>query len=155
MLFKFLYHNLKGYRFLVVLAILITITQVGSDILTAFPLKFIPSKINNPGNDPACSYPFLNPILDRFDIPLFDPSLKALPPAPENTVLVPPVTQCPTSSTDASAASTPAQTHHSVNGVIIFSVLMLIIFGMLSAGLAFVDLYLAANIAQNLTARLR
>jgi ABC-type multidrug transport system fused ATPase/permease subunit len=45
--------------------------------------------------------------------------------------------------------------HHSVNGVIVFSVLMLIVFGGLSALLAYLDLFLATYIAQNLTARLR
>ena len=76
LLFKFLYRNLKGYRFLVVLAILVTITQVGSDIFAALPLKFIPSKVNNPGNDPACTYPFLDGVLTLFDTSRLDPSLK-------------------------------------------------------------------------------
>ncbi|HEV7235529.1 MAG TPA: hypothetical protein VGN15_05060, partial [Ktedonobacteraceae bacterium] len=69
LLFKFLFRNLKGYRLLVLLAIFITVLQVGSDITAAFPLKFIPSKVSNSGNDPACDFPFLNPILDKFDIP--------------------------------------------------------------------------------------
>ncbi len=46
-------------------------------------------------------------------------------------------------------------THHSTNGVIVFSVLMLIVFGTIAAVLSYLDLYLAAYIAQNLTARLR
>jgi ATP-binding cassette subfamily B protein len=149
---QFLYRNLKGYRFLVVLAILITVTQVGADILTALPLKYIPSKISNAGNDPACSAPFLNPILDRFDIPQIDPSL--IDPVTHQPVM-PSETQCPVPATDAAAAANPVLTHHSTLGVIVFSVLMLIVFGMLSAGLAYLDLFLAAYIAQNLTARLR
>src|ERR1051326_2043228 len=64
MVLKFLFRALKGYRLLVLLAIGITILQVGSDICTAFPLKFIPSKIVNGGNDPSCTFPFLNPLLD-------------------------------------------------------------------------------------------
>ncbi len=155
MLFQFLYRNLKGYRVLVVLAIIITVTQVGCDIITAFPLKFIPSKISNPGSDPVCTFPFLDPILDKFDIPALDPSLKPLPGDPPGTVVQPPVAQCPVSSTDAKAAASPRLTHHSIIGVIVFSVLMLLIFGALSAGLAYLDLFLAAYIAQNLTARLR
>jgi ATP-binding cassette subfamily B protein len=150
--FKFLYRNLKGYRFLVVLAIIITVAQVGADIITALPLKYIPSKVSNPGNDPACTAPFLNPILDRFDIPQIDPSL--IDPVTHQPTM-PPITQCPVSSTDAAAAANPVLTHHSVLGVIVFSVLMLIVFGSLSAGLAYLDLFLAAYIAQNLTARLR
>jgi len=154
MLFKFLYRNLKGYRFLVVLAILVTITQVGCDILTAFPLKFVPSKINNPGSDPACTFPILDQlhILDLFDNPIIDPSLRD--PATRQ-VIPPPTSQCPVSQTDVYAAAHPVLTHHSVNGVVVFSVLMLIVFGILSAGLAYLDLFFAAFIAQNLTARLR
>src|SRR2546423_11196650 len=117
MLFKFLHRNLKGYRFLVVLAILVTITQVSSDILAALPLKFIPSKINNPGSDPACTFPFLNPILDNFDVQQIDPSLRD--PATGQTIQ-PPTTQCPVSSTNAAAAANVQVTHHSVYGVIVF-----------------------------------
>jgi ABC-type multidrug transport system fused ATPase/permease subunit len=155
MLFQFLYRNLKGYRALVALAIIITVSQVGCDIMTAFPLKFIPSKISNPGSDPVCTFPFLDPILDKFDTPVLDPSLRPLPSDPPGTVIQPPTAQCPVSSTDAKAAASPRLTHHSIIGVIVFSVLMLILFGALSAGLAYLDLFLAAFIAQNLTARLR
>jgi len=150
MLFKFLFRNLKGYRFLVVFAILVTILQVGSDIVTAFPLKFIPSKVANSGNDPSCLFPFLNPILDKFDIPQIDPSLqldKTQPPTQ------PGLTQCPISPSDPNPRLVTS--HHSVNGVIVFSVLLLIVFGTVSALLAYLDLFLAAYIAQNLTARLR
>src|SRR5216684_3138760 len=150
MLFKFLFRNLKGYRFLVVFAILVTILQVGSDIVTAFPLKFIPSKVANSGNDPSCLFPFLNPILDKFDIPQIDPSLqldKTQPPTQ------PGLTQCPISPSDPNPRLVTS--HHSVNGVIVFSVLLLLVFGTVSALLAYLDLFLAAYIAQNLTARLR
>ncbi|HVB21523.1 MAG TPA: ABC transporter transmembrane domain-containing protein [Ktedonobacteraceae bacterium] len=151
-LFKFLYRNLKGYRLLVVLAILITVAQVGADVLTALPLKYIPSKIANAGNDPACTAPFLNPILDWFDTPQIDPSLidpvtgKAVPPTP---------TLCPVNPTDIAAAANPVLTHHTVLGVVVFSVIMLVVFGILSALLAYLDLFLAAHISQNLTARMR
>ena len=154
MLFKFLYRNLKGYRFLVVIAILVTFMQVGCDIMTAFPLKFVPSKVSNPRADPACTFPILDEwhILDLFDNPIIDPSLRN----PVTHQLVPPPTlQCPVSQTDRYAVAHPIYTHHSVNGVIAFSVLMLIVFGLLDAMLAYLDLYLAAFIAQNLTARLR
>lgn len=150
MLFKFLFRNLKGYRLLVVLAICVTILQVGCDICTAFPLKFIPSKVSNSGADPSCTFPFLNPILDKFDIPLFDPSLQ---PDPKQPPLAPGLTQCPISPTDPNPRLVTS--HHTVNGVIVFSIAMLIVFGTLSALLAYLDLYLAAFIGQNLTARLR
>jgi len=67
MLFKFLYRNLKGYRFLIIIAISVVILGVGADLLAAMPLKWIPSKVSNPGSDPACTFPFLNPALDIFD----------------------------------------------------------------------------------------
>ena len=73
-LFKFLNRNLKGYRLLVVLAILVAVLQVTSEIIAVQPLKWIPSKAQNPGNDPACYLPFLGlndqpGLLDVFDTP--------------------------------------------------------------------------------------
>src|SRR5436190_10385102 len=149
-MFKSLFRNLKGYRWLVVIAIIVTFLAVCCEIVAAYPLKWIPSKVGNGGNDPSCNYQFLNPILDKFDIPLFDPSLqldKSQPP------VQPGITQCPISPGDPNPQLIIS--HHSTNGVIIFSVLVLIIFGTLAALLAYVDLYLAAYIGQNLTARLR
>ncbi|MEO9030383.1 MAG: ABC transporter transmembrane domain-containing protein [Ktedonobacteraceae bacterium] len=151
MLFSFLFRNLKGYRLLVLLAICITVTQVFSDITAAFPLKFIPSKVQNGGNDPSCTFPFLNPILDKFDTPQIDPSLAPI--TPGGPPQAPGLTQCPVSPTDPNPHLVTS--HHTTNGVIVFSVLLLIIFGTLSAFLAYLDLYLAAKIAHNLTARLR
>src|SRR5712691_1414240 len=155
LLFKFLFRNLKGYRFLVVLAIIIAAAAVFSDIMAALPLKFIPSKINNPGSDPACTFLFLDPVLSLFDVPALDPSLKPPVDARPGTILQPPQAQCPVSITDLKKAAVPQFTHHSVTGVIVFSIIWLIVFGFFSAGLAFLDLYVAAYIAQNLTARLR
>ncbi|HEX6542291.1 MAG TPA: ABC transporter transmembrane domain-containing protein [Ktedonobacterales bacterium] len=146
MLLRFLYRNLRGYRKFVVLAIVLTIAQVACDIGAAFPLKFIPSKVSNPGSDPTCTFPFLDPILKVFDTPLLDPSLNQPP-------FQPPLTQCPISPTDTSGVIVTSQ--HSVNGVIVFSVLMIVVFGFMSAILAFFDLFLATYIAQNLAARLR
>src|SRR5579863_5298466 len=151
MLLKFLYRNLKGFRVLVMLAIIVTILEVGCSIAAAFPLKFIPGKVTNAGNDPACTFPFLNPILDKFDTPLFDPSLAPLTPNGPNQS--PGLTPCPISPSDPNPIL--VTTHHSTNGVIVFSVLMLIIFGTITALLGYLDLYIAAYIAQNLTARLR
>src|SRR5947199_2747858 len=152
LLFKFLFRNMKGLRGLVVLAVVITVFQVSSDILAAFPLKFIPSKVQNVGNDPSCYFPFLdlNPIESWFDVPQIDPSLQPDPNLPPNP---PPEAQCPVNQNDPHAKIVLVS--HSTIGVIVFSVLMLIIFGLLSAVLAFLDLYLAAYIGQQLTARLR
>jgi ATP-binding cassette subfamily B protein len=151
LLFKFLFRNLKGFRLLIVVAIIVTVLQVGCAIAAAFPLKFIPSKVTNAGNDPACIFPFLNPILDKFDIPLFDPSLAPLTPNGPNQT--PGLTPCPISPSDPNPIL--VTTHHSTIGVIVFSGLILIIFGTIAAVLGYLDLYLAAYIAQNLTARLR
>ena len=150
-LFKFLFRNLKGYRLVVTLAIFITVTQVFAEIAMTFPLKFIPSKVQNPGNDPSCLYPFLNPILDKFDIPQIAPELQPL--APGQPPQPPALTQCPVSPSDPSPVLITS--HHTVNGVIVFSIVMLIVFAAINAVLIYFDLKLAARIALNLTARLR
>ncbi len=146
MVLRYLYRSLHGYRLYVALAIFLTVAQVACDICAAFPLKFIPSKVGNPGADPSCTFPFLNPVLKLFDTPVLDPSLSQAPYAP-------PLTPCPISSSHPADAIMTSQ--HSVNGVIVFSMLMLIVFGALSAFMAFVDLYLATYIGQNLAARMR
>src|SRR6266436_7488362 len=150
LLFKFLFRNMKGLRALVLLAVFITVLQVSSDIFAAFPLKFIPSKVQNIGNDPKCLFSFLDPIESWFDIPQLDPSLQPDPNLPPNP---PPEAQCPVNPNDVHAQIVLVS--HSTVGVIVFSLLILIIFGLLSALLAFADLYLAAYIGQLLTARLR
>jgi ATP-binding cassette subfamily B protein len=150
---KFLYRNLKGYRFLVILAIVVSFAQVGSDLFAAMPLKFIPSKVNNPGSDPACTFPFLDPVLSFFDTPLLDPSLR--PTQPDQPPGQPPPAPCPATSTDLNSVVHPRITQHSTIGVIVFSLIMLTVFGLLSALLVYIDLYLATFIAQNLSARLR
>jgi ABC-type multidrug transport system fused ATPase/permease subunit len=141
---------MKGLRGLVVLAMIITVLQVSCDIIAAFPLKFIPSKVQNAGNDPKCLFPFLDPIESWFDIPQIDPDLQ---PDPHLAPVMPPEAQCPVDPNDPQGRIVTAQ--HSTIGVIVFSLLLLIIFGLSSALLAFLDLYLAAHIAQQLTARLR
>ena len=157
-LVKFLNRNLKGYRLLVLFAILVAVLQVSSDILAVQPLKWIPSKAQNPGNDPACYLPFLGlndqpGLLDLFDTPVLDPSLN--PPPGGKQPVPPPTSPCPANPADPKTLLTPNTTHHSVIGVIVFSVLVLLVFSTLSALLVYLDLYLAAYIAQNLSARLR
>lgn len=162
MLFRFLFRNLKGLRLLVVVAIFVTLAQVGCDLLAALPLKFIPSKVSNFGNDPACGLTFLGVVdqngdhsglLTIFDTSKLDPSLQSVPPGgPDNP---PPLAPCPASPGNANSLLHPVLTHHSVIGVIVFSVLMLLIFASLSALLVYLDLYLANLIAQSLSARLR
>lgn len=157
-LINFLYRNLKGFRVLVILAIIVAVAQVSSDIIALQPLKWIPSKAQNPGNDPACTFPFLglndNPgLLDLFDTPALDPSLN--PPAGGHQISPPPTSPCPANPADPRTFITPDTTHHSVIGVIVFSVIVLVVFSTLSALLVYLDLYLAAYIAQSLSARLR
>ena len=41
----FMFRNLKGYRFLVVIAVAMTFAQVGADILLALPILWISNKI--------------------------------------------------------------------------------------------------------------
>jgi ABC-type multidrug transport system fused ATPase/permease subunit len=61
-LISFLFRNLKGYRFWIGIAFLLTLVQVGSDILIAFPFKFILDKIVSHKNPPLPEG-----ILDFFD----------------------------------------------------------------------------------------
>src|SRR6266516_823075 len=118
---KFLYRNLKGYRVLIILAILATFTQVGADLVTAMPLKFIPGKISNPGSDPTCTFPFLDGVLTLFDTPALDPSLRPI--APSTVASQPPPAPCPAAPTDIQAVLHPRITQHSVIGVIVFSLI--------------------------------
>ncbi|MGI0131013.1 MAG: ABC transporter transmembrane domain-containing protein, partial [Thermoplasmata archaeon] len=64
MLTRFLYRNLRGYRALVGFAVSLTFLQVTSDILTAFPLKFILDKIVH-HTDPVV--PLVGGLIYRFD----------------------------------------------------------------------------------------
>src|SRR5579859_7366242 len=157
-LVTFLNRNLKGFRILVLLAILVAVAQVSSDIIALQPLKWIPSKAQNPGNDPACTFPFLGwnnkpGLLDLFDTPRLDPSLN--PPAGGHVILPPPTSPCPANPSDPRTFITPDTTHHSVIGVIVFSVIVLVLFSTISALLVYLDLFLASYIAQSLSARLR
>src|SRR5205823_6022931 len=90
--------------------------------------------------------------LSLFDTSRLDPSLKSTTGGPDNP---PPPLPCPASPTNTNSILRPMIYQHSVIGVIVFSVLMLVVFGLLSAGLAYLDLFLASYIAQHLTARLR
>ncbi len=146
MLFTFLYRNLKGFRLLVLIAILVTFMQVGSDILAATPLKFITSKVSNPAADPACIYPFLDAPLTFIDQSFIVRTLQGNETKTESL-------KCPTGGGEK-VSQTPSY-RHSVIGVVIFSVLVLMIFSTLSAFFAYIDLFLSSFIAQNLSARLQ
>src|SRR5258708_9119871 len=122
----FLFRNLKGYRFLMAVAVVMSFAQVGECILVCVLLKIILDKIVPPTKDPFTDpkFSFLNgPVrfFDRFG------TTQGLPPHQVHTVL----------------------------GVILFSVTAIIVLGVLSALLQYIELYLAAFIGQNLSARLR
>src|SRR5918912_1799122 len=116
---RFLFRNLKGYRFLIVIAVALTFAQVGATLLLAFPLKFILDKLVN-HKDPH--FPFAGLVLGVFD--RLDPSSSVYGP-------------------------------HSAIVVILFATTLLVVLGLMNAGLTYVQLYVAAFIAQNLSARLR
>ncbi len=152
-LIRFLFKNLKGLRWLVLLAMLVSITQVASDLGAAYPIKFITSKVSNPGNDPSCTFPFLGTgtpgdtgVLGLFDTPVLDKSLIQGP-----TV----ASQCPAIPGDLNSIEHPIRTQHSVIGVIVFSVILLILLATISAILGYFDLFIASFLAQSLSARLR
>ncbi len=122
-LFLFLYRNLKGYRPLVVSAIVVSFLGVAVDILAALPLKYIPAKLQNTNNNPDAIWNGAVSFFDRFD--------------------------------SANVGKITAHNPHTVLGVILFSASLLIVATILDALLGYADIYLAAFIGQNLTARLR
>ncbi|HEU0001713.1 MAG TPA: ABC transporter transmembrane domain-containing protein, partial [Ktedonobacteraceae bacterium] len=123
----FMWRNLKGDRFRVVVAILMAFAQVNAAIFNAFPLKWILDKIAPPAGkspiDPDTAFPFLGGFISFFD--------------------------------HLSGGQIPAGQHHSVIGVILFSASVIIVLGILNALLSYVELRMASSIGQNLTARLR
>ena len=129
---RFLFRNLKGYRFLVVIAVLMTFAQVGADILLALPILWISNKIQSSLNSVTT---IKNPNPPAFLDPLISPFNRFA--SPQDQVI-------------AAAHGVPTTI-----GVIFFSVATLLVLSIVSALLAYIGLYLASFIAQNLTARLR
>jgi len=126
MFFRFLLRNLKGYRFLLVIAVVMAVLQVFSNIMLSLPVKFIGDALQQKIDPRATIFP--GSIQNAF-IGLFD-----------------------------SIGNSPLTGHnqtHTILGVILASVAILIIFSSLGALLAYIELYLAAFLAQNLSARLR
>ncbi len=122
-LFRFLYRHLKGLLRLVLVAILVSLADVGVEILAAYPLKYIPAKIQSCQNAPDAIWSGIVRFFDRFGQPI----------------------------TSCKGATHP----HTVLGVILFSVALLIAATLLDAGLGYLQLFLAAFLGQHLTARLR
>ncbi len=61
----FLYRHLKGYRLLIGLAIVLTSAQVGADLLSNYPLKFIIDKLTAQGH-PNPSFPYADVLRQLF-----------------------------------------------------------------------------------------
>ena len=122
-LIRFLLRNLKGYRPLVLLAIIVSFVDVAIAILAALPLKYIPAKLQNANNNPDAIW---NGFISFFD-------------------------QFGRASTDKITPQNP----HTVVGVILFAATLLVAATILDAIFGYLQLFLAAFIGQNLTARLR
>jgi len=126
MFIRFLLRNLKGYRFLVVIAVVMSVLQVFCTIIQTLPVKFIGDALQQKIDPRATILP--GSIQNAF-IGLFD-----------------------------SIGKSPLTGHnqtHTILGIILASVTLYILFSCLSALLAYIELYLAAFLSQNLSARLR
>src|SRR6267142_4997683 len=62
---RFLLRNMQGYLFLIITAVILTFAEVGTDIFSAFPLKFIIDKVTI-NQDPTKTIPQLQPLLEYF-----------------------------------------------------------------------------------------
>src|SRR5258706_3041082 len=122
-LVRFLLRNLKGYRPLVLLAIIVSFMDVVIAILAALPLKYIPAKLQNANNNPDAIWNGFISFVDQFG----------------------------RASTDKITPQNP----HTVVGVILFAATLLVAATILDAIFGYLQLFLAAFIGQNLTARLR
>ncbi|HXR66171.1 MAG TPA: ABC transporter transmembrane domain-containing protein, partial [Ktedonobacteraceae bacterium] len=125
-LFRFLYRHMKGLLRLVMVAILVSFADVAVEILAALPLKYIPAKLQTCTNDPDGMWSGLVSVFDRFGEKITHAN-------------------CPNGTS----------TTHTILGVILFSVALLITATLLDAILGYFQLFLAAFLGQHLTARLR
>jgi|GEM_PF-86937 len=66
-LLRFLFRNLKGYRFLVFIAMIMAILQVVSTIFIASPTRYIPNKLQPNGIDPEPYWSGIISFFDQFD----------------------------------------------------------------------------------------
>src|ERR1700694_3259024 len=80
-LFRFMYRNLKGYRLFVLIAIVVSFVQVAAAIGAAYPLKWIPNKLQA-NQDPE---PIFDGIISFFD--KYDTSAKVTLTNPHHTVV--------------------------------------------------------------------
>jgi ATP-binding cassette subfamily B protein len=118
---RFLFRNLKGRRVMVSVAVALTLVAVGSDILLAFPLKFILDKIVNHKDPQIAIVRSIISFLDQFG------TRNGLNDAEVHTQL----------------------------GVILFAGAMALVLGIVGAVVAYVQLAIAAFVAQDIGAKLR
>src|SRR5205085_8242001 len=123
----FLWRNLKGYRWMVFLAMLMAILQVVATLFAAFPMKFILDKLTLPAAKAATApgVGFLDSLIRDFD------------------------------NIGGGVPANQAINVHSATGVIVFSVVLITALGIATAILQYFELLLAAYVGVNLTARLR
>src|SRR5262245_11362805 len=69
MFFGFLLRYLKGYRFLVFIAMIMAIVQVVSTIFIVSPTRYIPNKLQPNGVDPEHFWDGIISFFDQFDTP--------------------------------------------------------------------------------------
>lgn len=119
---RFLWRNLRGRRWMVGLAVGLTIVGSGADILSAFPLKFILDKIVHHIDPP--NLPIVSALVSYFD-------------------------QFGTRN-----GLNPNEVHTQL-GIMLFAGTMLLILGVISALVSYVQLAVAAFVAQDLGATLR
>jgi ATP-binding cassette subfamily B protein len=126
-MFSFLWRNMKGNRWMVVTAMIMAIAQVLATLFAAFPMKFILDKLTLPAAKAAIApgVAFLDPLIRFFD------------------------------NIGGGVPATQPINVHSATGVILFSVVAIVVLGIATAILQYFELYLAARVGVNLTARLR
>src|SRR5438105_13201215 len=66
-LFRFMFRNLKGYRLFVVIAIFVSFASVACDIGAAYPLKWIPNKLQSDKLHPQNPEPIFDGLISFFD----------------------------------------------------------------------------------------
>jgi ABC-type multidrug transport system fused ATPase/permease subunit len=139
----FLWRNLKGNRWMVVIAMLMAVAQVGTAILGAFPMAFILNKLTG------------KPL--GFNIGSLDPLIRIFDNIGGGVSVGSPI-QCPNAqgiNVSFTTISSMPVNCHTPTGVILFSVAMIVVLGIATAILQYFELFLASYVAVNLTARLR
>ncbi|MGZ4430414.1 MAG: ABC transporter ATP-binding protein [Gaiellales bacterium] len=158
MLGRFLYANLRGYRALVVLAIVLTIGQVVADLAIAFPLKWILDKAIN-HKDP--SFPFSHALINPFahlgsHTGLHHHAGTEYVVEAGSRVRVDHgvLSTGPGGVKVIDSRQFGAESYTTV-AIVAFSSVALVVLGMFAAALSYAQLFIASFIGQNLAARLR